>query len=79
VHVITNPLSIWITSVTKLKEFMDMTPPFKIIACGGDQNASLYLYKQDVIFDAIFKRIDICSKDELVNILLELLSKEVVC
>ena len=44
----------YITSVKKLKEYVEENKPFRIIDCGGDDNATLYLYKADIILDAIF-------------------------
>jgi len=71
-HVITNPMSIWLTSVTSLKKFCEENKPFKTITAGGDDNSCMYLYKQDFILDSIFHRIDDMepvSIRELINIL----------
>jgi hypothetical protein len=75
-HVITKPMSIWVTSVCKLKKYMEENKPHRVVECGGDNNASIYLYKQDVIFNAIFHRIDECPALELGDILLKLLTED---
>jgi hypothetical protein len=72
-HIITCPMSLWITSVDRLKDFIEKTPADKIVSCGGDDNSSMYLYKKDIIFDAIFKRVDECSTSEFMTVLNELL------
>ena len=56
--------SAWITSVEKLKEFCEDTPPFKSFNSVGDGNASILLYKTEDILK-IFERIDRCQKTEL--------------
>lgn len=78
-HVITSPMSVWITSVKALKEFVGTVPAHKTVTCGGDDNSSMYLYKKDVIFDAIFRRIDECDSVEFHRILTELLRGESLC
>lgn len=45
----------YITSVKKLKRYVEENKPFRIISCGGDDNATLYLYRADIILDAIFE------------------------
>jgi hypothetical protein len=72
-HIITKPMSVWLTSVKRLKKFVESFPPHRVIDCGGDKNASLYLYKQDIIFD-IFHRIDECDSTDLHKILQQLLT-----
>jgi hypothetical protein len=57
-HVITKPASVWVAKVDKLKTFVETVKPHKVIACGGDDNASLFLYRQDVICEQLFVRID---------------------
>ena len=66
--------STWITSVEKLKEFCEDTPPFKSFNSVGDGNASILLYKTEDILK-IFERIDECHKTQLqskINSLLRL-------
>ena len=43
------PEKIYITQVSKLKEFVATVKPLRIIAAGGDDNASMYLYKKEII------------------------------
>lgn len=78
-HVITSPMSVWITSVKALKEFIGTVPAHKTVTCGGDDNSSMYLYKKEIIFDAIFHRIDECDSVEFHRILSELLVGESLC
>ena len=52
VHITDQP---YVTSVKALKKYVDNNDPFKIIPCGGDDNATLYLYKANIILEAIFK------------------------
>ncbi len=73
VHMITKPMSVWFTPVPLLKEFTLTQKPFKLVSCGGDDNSSMYLYKKDVIFDAIFTRVDECTTDEFMSIMNKLL------
>ncbi len=72
-HAITCPYSIWVTSVSKLKRFILENKPLRTISCGGDDNSSMHLYKKDLIFPAIFVRIDELSDDELKKIILEMI------
>lgn len=57
--------------VLELKQWVDKTTPFKIITAGGDDNATLFLYKKDIIFDedGPFTRIDNVSDGELKDII----------
>jgi hypothetical protein len=52
-----NP-TVWFASVPKLKDFLKTVKPFKTIKKAGDGNASLYLYKVEVILDAVFSRME---------------------
>lgn len=72
-HAVTKPASVWVTTVQQLKEYTNTKPPHKIVDVGGDDNASMYLYRQDVIFDDIFKRVDNLSPDELRTLIHDLL------
>ena len=49
IHILTMPEKIYITQVSKLKEFVATVKPLRIIAAGGDDNASMYLYKKEII------------------------------
>jgi len=51
VHITDQP---YVTTVKRLKKFVEDTPPFRTIACGGDDNATLLLFKADIILDEIF-------------------------
>lgn len=50
-------ITIWITSVSKLKEYIAVYEPRRTVFNAGDDNADLYLYKDDEIL-SIFTKID---------------------
>lgn len=58
-----NP-TVWFASVPKLKDFLQQVKPFKTIAVGGDKNASLYLYRADVILPAVFHQMNALANPE---------------
>lgn len=60
-----NPLEIHAVSLKFLKEYVDRNPPFKLIQVGGDNNASLMLYKKDTLISELFWRIDNIDENEL--------------
>lgn len=68
VHVLTSPVSIWACRTSKLKVFLKETEPLKVITAGGDGNASLYLYKKEIILKE-FNRLDEMDSKELVTFL----------
>jgi len=67
-----NPTA-WITSVKKLKDFVKNNKPFRVVEKAGDGNASLYLYNDMFILDAIFHRIDMLEEKEFKDVIKELL------
>ena len=69
-----NP-TVWLTSVRRLKEFIETKKPWKIITGGGDNNASLYLYKDELIL-TIFKRIDIVPEEDVKKYIKTLLKEK---
>ena len=64
---------IWCANVENLRKFVTSTPPFKIISNGGDSNAALYLYKKDVIFADVFKRVD--TSQDIVTTIMDILNE----
>lgn len=78
-HVITDPLSVWLAPVSCLRQYTSTTKPHKLVSCGGDDNSSMYLYKKDVIFGAIFTRVDECGKDDFIKTISELLERGKLC
>lgn len=74
VHIITKPLSVWITSVPLLKAYVANVPAYRVVDCGGDDNSSMYLYKAAAIFEHIFHRIDEVSKEDFFKVLNRLLT-----
>ena len=59
---------IWMANVDKLKKFIETFPAKRVVPCGGDDNASLYLYDKDKILHETFVRMDNIKDDtELAN------------
>lgn len=71
-----NNLTVWFASVPKLKDFIEHNPPSRIIACGGDNNASLYLYKQETILDKIMFRAETLSERKMKKLIRTLLKND---
>jgi hypothetical protein len=69
-HILTDPFSVWLSPVESLRTFIKNTKPLRIVSCGGDNNASLYLYRKDIILDGTFSRVDECNLEEFRGILL---------
>jgi hypothetical protein len=67
-----NPTA-WATSVKKLKDFIKNNKPWKVVERAGDGNASLYLYNDMKILEAIFSRIDMINEDEFKKLIKELI------
>lgn len=63
--VLTDPISIFFTETKKLRKFLKTEKPFKSIACGGDKNAKLEIYKKDHIL-RIFQQVDNLEKDDFI-------------
>lgn len=63
IHILTNPHSVMIANVGKLKKFCVDNAPHKLVSCGGDDNSTMYLYRIDVI-QQVFERIDNIEKSE---------------
>tara|TARA_R100000306_G_C4329398_1_gene119429 strand:- start:88 stop:567 length:480 start_codon:yes stop_codon:yes gene_type:complete len=60
---------LYFTKVQTLKDFVKSTPPFKLISSGGDNNATLHLYKADFILSEVFVKLDISSRSQLEELL----------
>jgi hypothetical protein len=65
------PHQILLTTVNRLRRYIDNHQPARIINCGGDDNATLYLYKTEDI-STVFDRIDKMKKEELQNFIQEI-------
>ena len=50
-HIVNN--EVYFISVSDLLDYISANKPFKTIDCGGDDNASLFLYKTDIL-DEVF-------------------------
>lgn len=68
---------IFITSVKRLRKFIADNVPHKQFTKAGDNNSSFYLYKENVILDSIFQRIDIIPKENVVKLIKKLLKEKV--
>ena len=68
---------VYVTPVFKLKKYLEANKPFRHIACGGDKNATLYLYKEAEIIPDIFTAVSGISKRQLLenwNLLIQVYS-----
>jgi hypothetical protein len=72
-HILPQPFSTWAVAVPTLRRYIKEEKPYHVIASGGDDNASFYLYRQDRILDDIFEKMDGCEKDVLCDKLVVLL------
>lgn len=50
--------SVWICSTHNLVIYVMTKKPYKDILCGGDGNASMKLYKRDIIFEDLFVEVN---------------------
>lgn len=66
--------SVWLTRVSDLKQFVEVTPPKKTVSCGGDDNATLLLYANSIILNGVFTRVDLLTGNELFKFLEEKLA-----
>lgn len=71
-HIIPNN-GIYLTSVSKLTEYINNNTPLRTVFNAGDGNANIYLYPMDKILPAIFTKIDNLSCKKLKTILKQLL------
>ena len=65
------PNEVWMASVKLLKIFLQNNQPFRTVESGGDNNASIYLYKKSFIMPSIFQRFDILEKHKAISIMKE--------
>lgn len=68
------PLEAFVCSTAALRAFT-ATAPRKEIACGGDNNAALWLYKKADILPGLFHSMDHLSGEELRGLLAHLLEE----
>lgn len=69
-HVLSDGV-VWLTLVSKLKEYLDNNEPGRIVDVGGDKNATLWLYPSQKILSSVFNRIDTMTAEELRVFILE--------
>lgn len=72
-HIVDN--EIYCTTVAQLKDFVDNNTPVKMVTAGGDDNATLLLFRIDDIIPQIFMRLDNLGKQELLDTLAEFLGE----
>lgn len=69
IHVLTNPNRAFIVNLKEFREFIDAHKPDRIIVSGGDNNASLYLYRADFMMENIFVPINKENIKETIKVL----------
>lgn len=70
--------SVWVARVDQLKKFVASVKPFRDIACGGDDNAAIKLYRREVILPGVpFHRADGLAVWDLTALLRDLLGVSV--
>jgi hypothetical protein len=63
---------IWICSISRFREFLNNSIPLKILHDVGDGNASILLYKKDVLLEACMYKITGLTPKELSELLIVL-------
>jgi hypothetical protein len=66
--------TVWVTSVSSLRNFMEEVEPYKKIAFGGDGNSAGYVYTKEAILNKLFKRIDNLDKKNAIKLIKEMLN-----
>ena len=66
--------TVWVTSVSSLRNFMKEVEPYKKIAFGGDDNSAGYVYAKETILNKLFKRIDNLDKKNAIKLIKEMLN-----
>lgn len=56
--VLQSPDQVWFASTAALRRYVAETRPLREIACGGDDNAAMKLYRKSDILPAVFHRAD---------------------
>jgi len=70
--------SVWVARVSDLKKFVAATKAFRDIACGGDDNAAIKLFRRDHILPGVpFHRVDGLAVWDLTALLRDLLGEVV--
>src|SRR3990172_12104265 len=62
-------LTMWVCSVTDLKQFLQTHTPARTIIDGGDKNACLYLYPESTMLKVLLKRIDNLSAEQVKTVI----------
>ncbi len=74
VFVLHKPMTIWVSRVDALRQFVGAVTPTRTLLNAGDNNAAIHLYPRGVILDT-FTRIDEMSGELLGKVLSKLLLK----
>jgi len=74
-HVLVDKV-VWMTTVKKLKQYLDKHRPSRIIDAGGDNNATLWLYPGDEILPGAFVRVDTMTPHDFLNFVVQRLEKD---
>jgi hypothetical protein len=70
---LTDPMTAWVCRTADLREYFESVKPLRDIACGGDDNAAMRLWRKDDILPAVFHRIDHLPAADLTSLLKTLL------
>jgi hypothetical protein len=73
VFVLNDPISAWVCRTDDLVHHFHTEPCVRDIACGGDGNAAMKLYRRESLFEKMFFRFDSCKPSEVAPILKNLL------
>jgi hypothetical protein len=65
---------IYLANTSTLKQFITDNKPHRIITAGGDQNATLFLYRADYILQQCFHRVDTMEPQELYQLVVLVLN-----
>ncbi len=66
-------LSVFVCHTQDLREFISRVEPLRRLVAGGDDNASLLLYRREAILPVLFRPMDDLTPPELRGLLQELL------
>ena len=74
--VLYEPVTVWVARTSDLRKYFHTVKPFREIACGGDDNAAMKLYRRDELFsDVPFYRLDDKDSDAVALLLNKLLGE----
>lgn len=65
--------TMWAASVKELRKFIKDNPPHRTVTDVGDDNACLYLYREDVLLGTVFHRVETLDKKGIQKLVRKLL------